>query len=89
MYQLGSSFSRVDTEYGVVLLDEVKGEYLNLNPTGTIVLEAMLASGAASDAVAALIAEFSVEPEVAAEDVADLLNDLISSGVLVPITQSV
>ncbi|MFI0445566.1 lasso peptide biosynthesis PqqD family chaperone [Actinomadura sp. 6N118] len=82
MYQLGQNISKVETDYGIVLLDEARGEYFNLNPSGVIVLETVLASGDPARAVTALLEQYSVERDVAEADVADVLGALVSAGVL-------
>jgi len=71
-----------DTEYGVVLLDEAHGEYWNLNPTGAVILRAVLEGGTPDDAARALTEEFDVESEAARTDVGELLGQLKSAGLL-------
>ncbi|MEU7133699.1 lasso peptide biosynthesis PqqD family chaperone [Streptomyces sp. NPDC046261] len=84
MYKLAQHVSKVQTDYGVVLLDEVRGVYFTLNPSGVIVLDSVLDSGDLTSAVAALLSEYEVERAVAEEDAAGVLRDLLSAGVVVP-----
>ncbi len=71
-----------DTEYGIVLLDETRGEYWNLNPTGALILRTVLEGGTQEDAARALAEEFDVEPEAARKDVGELLGHLHSTGLI-------
>ncbi|WP_271222701.1 lasso peptide biosynthesis PqqD family chaperone [Streptosporangium carneum] len=84
MYALAPHIRQVETDYGLVLLDEVRGEYFNLNPSGSTVLRTLLTSGDPAHAVKALLEEFSVDQAVAEADVADVMNEMISTGILVP-----
>ncbi|MEV8632930.1 lasso peptide biosynthesis PqqD family chaperone [Streptosporangium sp. NPDC051023] len=84
MYTLAPHIRQVETDYGLVLLDEVRGEYFNLNPSGLTVLRTLLTSGDPAEAVEALLREFSVDQAVAEADVTDVMNDMISAGILVP-----
>ncbi|MEV7908018.1 PqqD family peptide modification chaperone [Streptomyces anulatus] len=56
----------------------------NLNPSGLTVLRTLLTSGDPAEAVEALLTEFSVDQAVAEADVTDVMNDMISAGILVP-----
>jgi PqqD family protein of HPr-rel-A system len=82
MLNLRDGVSTADTEYGVVLLDENSGDYWNLNPTGALVLQTMLAGGSTTDAVRSLTDQYSVDPELARQDVDDLLSGLRSAGLV-------
>ncbi len=74
--------STADTDYGTTLLDEDSGEYFTLNPSGALVLRTLLGGGSAAEASQALAAEYDVDAETAARDVADLLAELHSSGLV-------
>ncbi|WP_211245778.1 lasso peptide biosynthesis PqqD family chaperone [Actinomadura oligospora] len=80
---MASEISCARTDYGMVLLDEVKGRYWTLNPTGTLVLDSLLGEGRPADAVAALMQEFNAEENVMAADVHSVIDDLVSAGILV------
>ena len=75
--------STADTEYGTTLLDEDSGEYFTLNPTATLVLRTLLEGGTPEQATGALVAEYAVDAETAARDVADLVDGLRSARLLV------
>ncbi|MFI6290855.1 lasso peptide biosynthesis PqqD family chaperone [Nonomuraea sp. NPDC050790] len=83
MYALAPDISAVDTEYGIALLHEVRGQYWSLNPTGAVVLRSALESGDPGHAVDRLVAAFDVDGGEAAQDVASLMNSLLSMGILV------
>jgi hypothetical protein len=71
-----------DTEYGSVLLDERGGAYWNLNPTGALVLRALLAPGTEHDAAQTLAEEYRLDPRAAATDVAELVTGLRTAGLI-------
>ncbi len=83
MYTLAADISTVDTEYGIALLHQKRGEYWNLNPTGAIVLRSALESADLSRAVDRLTSEFDVERAVAEQDVGEIVAHLLSAGILV------
>jgi hypothetical protein len=68
----------------MVLLDYDRGIYYGLNPVGARVWQ-LLSDGEASDRVIELLAgEYDVARETLEEDVAALLRDLESKGLLDP-----
>lgn len=70
------------TEYGLVLLDERAGEYWNLNPSGALVIGALL-EGADGDGAAQLLAErHDVDLASARADVDDVLAQLRAAGLV-------
>ncbi|WP_455351922.1 lasso peptide biosynthesis PqqD family chaperone [Streptomyces sp. SYSU K217416] len=74
--QLREDVSLVDTDYGKVLLDGCTGEYWELNPTGSLVLIALLAGRPAQEIAATLCSEFDVDGDRATADVTALLTAL-------------
>ena len=78
--KLRAGISTADVEYGTALLDEDRGEYWNLNPTGALVLERMLAGATREEAAHALAEEYGVDLDVATADVRELLEGLQSAG---------
>jgi hypothetical protein len=74
--QLREDVSVVDTDYGKVLLDGSTGEYWELNPTGSLVLTALLDGTPAEDITGVLCARFDVDGERAQADVTALLSAL-------------
>ncbi|MFI6291488.1 lasso peptide biosynthesis PqqD family chaperone [Nonomuraea sp. NPDC050790] len=83
MYALAPDISTVDTEYGIALLHQARGEYWNLNPSGAIVLRAALTGGPES-AVAALVEAYGVDTPTATHDVQEVLAGLLAAGILLP-----
>jgi len=74
--------SATETDYGTTLLDEDSGEYFTLNPSGSVVLRTLLAGGTAAEASHALATEYEVATDIADRDVADLLAELRSAGLV-------
>ncbi|MDC2960277.1 lasso peptide biosynthesis PqqD family chaperone [Streptomyces gilvifuscus] len=74
--------STAETDYGTVLLDERAGAYWELNPTATLVVRTLLNGGEETDAAAALTREFDIDQAQAAQDVATLVQELRSSGLV-------
>lgn len=72
----------VEVDYGTALLDEERGEYWNLNPTGALILETVLAGGTVDEAARALADEYAVDLGSAARDVEELLGELCSAGLV-------
>ncbi len=64
------------------MLDEDQGEYWNLNPTGALVLQTLLAGGTPDEAAHALVDEYGIAAEDAARDVRDLLEALRAAGLV-------
>ncbi|MEU0083138.1 lasso peptide biosynthesis PqqD family chaperone [Streptomyces sp. NPDC006274] len=78
--RFGADVSTAETDYGTVLLDERSGTYWELNPTGTVVIKALLAGGDEAAAVEALLGEFDIDRAQAAQDVDALVRDLRTTG---------
>ena len=74
--------STADTDYGTTLLDEDSGEYFTLNPTGTLVLRTLLDGGTPEQAARVLTEQYAVAAGTADRDVADLLAELRSAGLV-------
>ncbi|MEV4871430.1 lasso peptide biosynthesis PqqD family chaperone [Streptomyces syringium] len=75
--------STAKTDYGTVLLDQRSGQYWELNPTGTLVVQTLMDGGGETDAVDAVVAEFAVDRSRAAEDVSALIGQLRQAGLVV------
>ena len=73
-----------ELEYGMALLDEDSGEYWNLNPTGSLVLQTLLAGGTVQTAVEELVEQYDVERAALSADVEGIVDELCSAGLLVP-----
>ncbi|GHC39487.1 lasso peptide biosynthesis PqqD family chaperone [Streptomyces cinnamoneus] len=80
--RLGADVCTATTEYGTILLDQRSGAYWELNPTGTLVVRTLLEGGDEEDAVGALVAEFDIDQDQAARDVAALTGQLRTSGLV-------
>ncbi|MFF7074461.1 lasso peptide biosynthesis PqqD family chaperone [Streptomyces pseudovenezuelae] len=72
--------STAETDYGTVLLDERAGEYWELNPTGSLVVDTLMRGGDEAAAVAALADEFDIDLARAKQDVETLVKELRASG---------
>ncbi|MFD9893637.1 lasso peptide biosynthesis PqqD family chaperone [Amycolatopsis sp. NPDC059027] len=81
---LRAEVSVVDTDYGSVLLDERAGRYFQLNPTGKLVVGALLEGRSAEQAAEALAGEYRVSKEQAERDVTALVAGLRSAGLVTP-----
>ncbi|RXS67171.1 lasso peptide biosynthesis PqqD family chaperone [Streptomyces sp. TM32] len=75
-----ADISTAETDYGTVLLDEHAGDYWELNPTGTLVVNTLMAGGDEAAAVAALAGEFDIDLVQAKQDVDTLVQQLRTSG---------
>jgi hypothetical protein len=76
LIRLNPNVSTTATEYGSVVLDEAGGEYFQLNPAGTVVLQGLLSGQSPPEVAAVLAGEFEVSPEQAEQDVLALLSQL-------------
>jgi hypothetical protein len=80
--KLRDGVSTADTDYGVTLLDENSGQYWNLNPSGALVLQMLLAGGTPAQAVQELTEQYEVNADTASRDVEDLVDSLHSAGLV-------
>lgn len=80
--RLRDDISVADTDYGQVLLDERTGRYWQLNPTGVVVVRALLDGADENAAVTALTATYKVEEAQARQDVSALVAGLRSAGLV-------
>ncbi|MEU6916570.1 lasso peptide biosynthesis PqqD family chaperone [Streptomyces olindensis] len=71
-----------ETEYGIALLDEDRDQYWTLNPTGAVVVRALLDGKGAAEAVRELTAEYEVDADSAGRDVRELIGDLRAAGLV-------
>lgn len=85
MYCLAADVSSVETGYGLVLLDAGRGEYYNLNPSGTLVLRSILRSGTVADAASGLMSEYAVDQATAERDARNIVADLVAARLLTPV----
>ncbi len=80
--KLRAGISTAEVEYGTALLDEDRGEYWNLNPTGALVLQTLLSGSTPDEAAQALAAEYDLDIEEAARDVEELVQNLQAAGLV-------
>ena len=80
--KLRAGVSTAEVEYGTALLDEDRGEYWNLNPTGALVLQKLLSGATADEAAKVLAEEYGVGLDSAARDVRELVEELRSAGLI-------
>ncbi|GHG54349.1 lasso peptide biosynthesis PqqD family chaperone [Streptomyces griseocarneus] len=80
--RFATDVSTARTDYGTVLLDQRSGQYWELNPTGTLVVQTLLEGGGEADAVDAVVAEFAIDRPQAAHDVAALIGQLRQAGLV-------
>ena len=81
---LRADVSTVDTDDGLVLLDERSGKYYQLNSSGAVVLRALVESGSTEDAVRELCERFPSQTNRIAADVAAVIEHLRAVGLIVP-----
>jgi hypothetical protein len=80
--QLSADVTTVDTDEGMVLLDERTGRYWQLNPTGARVLRLLLGGATPHQVAQTLAARHPVSTEQAAADVTALLRRLHAAGLV-------
>lgn len=72
--KVGATVSTAETDYGTVILGERAGDYWELNPTGTLVVNTLMAGGDEAAGVAALSDEFDIDLVQAKQDVDALVQ---------------
>ncbi|MEV0375787.1 lasso peptide biosynthesis PqqD family chaperone [Streptomyces sp. NPDC050636] len=83
MFALKPGVLMTETEYGMALLDQESAEYYTLNPTATIVLQALLDGYGTERAVEILTTRYdNVDVDLATEDVGRIVDELHSVGLV-------
>lgn len=82
MLKLRDGVSLAEIEYGIALLDEDSGQYWNLNPSGALILQALLAGQSPAHAAEELTREYEVDLQSAQQDVQELVGGLRSAGLV-------
>ena len=82
MFKLRDNISTAEVEYGTALLDEDQGQYWNLNPTGALILQTMLAGGTVEQAAQAVAEQYAVDLKTARRDAQQLVDELCSAGLI-------
>ncbi|MEU7488647.1 lasso peptide biosynthesis PqqD family chaperone [Streptomyces sp. NPDC042319] len=77
--RLSPHVSLTKNDDGAVLLDERRGDYWQLNHTGTAVLDTLLAGGTPADAARVLADDHPVPADRARDDVTALIDSLRSA----------
>ena len=80
--KLRNGVSTAEVDYGTALLDEDHGQYWNLNPTGALILQTLLAGGTAEAAARTLVEQYAVDLDTATRDVQELIDELFSAGLV-------
>ncbi|MFF1482909.1 lasso peptide biosynthesis PqqD family chaperone [Streptomyces sp. NPDC058301] len=78
--RFATDVSTAQTDYGTVLLDQRSGQYWELNPTATLIIQTLLAGQDEAAATDAVVAEFDIDRERAQRDVTQLVGELRASG---------
>lgn len=81
-FKLREGVYTAEVEYGTALLDEDRGQYWDLNPTGTLVLQTLLAGGNTAQAARELAEQYAVDVDTANRDVHQLVDALCSAGLI-------
>ncbi|MET9445830.1 lasso peptide biosynthesis PqqD family chaperone [Streptomyces cinerochromogenes] len=81
--RFAADVSTAKTDYGTVLLDQRSGEYWELNPTATLVIDTLMAGGDEEAAATAITEAFDVTAERARADVSALVEQLRAGGLAV------
>ncbi|MEU6666530.1 lasso peptide biosynthesis PqqD family chaperone [Streptomyces sp. NPDC046727] len=81
--RFGADVCTAKTDYGTVLLDQRSGEYWELNPTATLVIDTLMAGGDEAAAAAAVTEVFDVTADQARADVGALVEQLRAGGLAV------
>jgi hypothetical protein len=85
MYRIPSSAIHRKVDDETVILATATSQYHSLNDTASFVFDQLGAGQSVDDTVEALIGEFDVAQDIARRDVAAIVNDLLSRGLLEPI----
>lgn len=81
--RLRADVSTVDTDDGLVLLDERSGKYYQLNFSGAVVLRALVEGNSAEEAVRALCERFPDKTHRIAADVTAVIEHLRAVGLVI------
>ena len=69
-------------EDGTAILDLRSNTYFSLDPVGASVWDRMAAPASLDDLTAAIAAEYEVTPEECRRDISDLLDDMLTHGLI-------
>mgnify|MGYP005659279169 CR=1 FL=1 len=74
-------FTDVDREY--VLLHAARGEYFSLNEMGRTMFDLIKTKKSCSEVIKSILNQYDVDREVVATDLAELIQSLVASNLLV------
>ena len=80
--KMSKNFIFTKTEYGAVLLNEKKSEYLQVNLTGVIIIDGINSGEWLENISHKIASEFGITHEDAAADVDEYVQTLLSRGVI-------
>jgi len=66
----------------MILLDTLGGQYFDLNPSGTLMLDRILKGDSEAHAVSAVVARYAVSGKRAAQDLDQLIQQLSNLGLI-------
>lgn len=81
-FKLCDGVFTAETEYGIALLDENRGLYWNLNPTGALILQTLLVGETIAQAAEELAEQYAVDADTATRDVQKLIDELRLAGLV-------
>ena len=71
-----------EAEEGIAILDLRSNTYFSLDPVGAAIWDRMAAPASLDDLTAAIAAEYEVAPEHCQRDISDLLDDMLTHGLI-------
>ena len=69
-------------EDGIAILDLRSNTYFSLDPVGAAIWDRMAAPVSLDDLASAIAAEYEIAPEECRGDIADLLEDMLTHGLI-------
>lgn len=81
---LRPDISTTDTEDGMVLLNERTGNYFQINPSGALVLNALVNGAEIHQAASLLTQRYTVTHDRAIADITALIDHLRTAGLVTP-----
>ena len=71
-----------EVESGIAILDLRSNTYFSLDSVGAAIWDRMAAPASLDDLTAAIAAEYEVAPEECRRDISDLLDDMLTHGLI-------
>ncbi|TXT44328.1 MAG: Uncharacterized protein FD137_1602 [Spirochaetes bacterium] len=82
MYKLNDSAMTTKVDDELLILDPAGGNYFGINPSGTRILEILLAAESLEACIAAIAREYEVEKSRAEADLAAFISRMKEKGLL-------